>query len=259
MNVKNYVRVTSILIFCSLLILGGGCQTRESLLYVNGTAVSEEEMALLNGDVNTAVRMKVLQQTAQEYGLIDSFSFEDLKSDLEQVNQRRVQQLQDGEIVYGIQEYTLVQYYNIVMGEFESSLEDVLAKTASENDLLEYYNSHLEAYEEIGETSADVKLYSGRDLVNQFTVELTDSTYRSLSEQNAELVANLELMEEGETKTWIDEYGLAWQATCTNKTVASYAAFEEVRGAVAEQFAASQVQAILNEKIAGSKVEDLRQ
>src|SRR5699024_4260071 len=125
--------------------------------------------ALLNDDADTAVRMKILQQTAEEYGVIDAFSLEELKSDLEQENQRRAQQLQDGEVVYGIQEYTLVQYYNIVMGEYESSLEDTLAEAASEENLLEYYHSHLEDYEEIGETSADVKLYSGRELVNQFS------------------------------------------------------------------------------------------
>lgn len=258
MNVKMLVRTAGALVFCSLLFGVSGCQTREPLLYVNGTAVTEEEMALLNDDADTAVRMKVLQQTAEEYGVIDAFSLEELKSDLEQENQRRAQQLQDGEVVYGIQEYTLVQYYNIVMGEYESSLEDTLAEAASEENLLEYYHSHLEDYEEIGETSADVKLYSGRELVNQFSIELTDSTYRSISEQNAELAANLGIMEEGETETWTDEYGLEWQVTCTDKTDSSYAAFEDVRGAVAEQYAAAQLQKILDNKITESKVEDLR-
>ena len=89
MNVKMLVRTAGALVFCSLLFGVSGCQTREPLLYVNGTAVTEEEMALLNDDADTAVRMKVLQKTAEEYGVIDAFSLEELKSDLEQENQRR--------------------------------------------------------------------------------------------------------------------------------------------------------------------------
>ena len=46
--------------------------------------------------------------------------------------------------------------------------------------------------------------------------------------------------------------------TCTDKTDSSYAAFEDVRGAVAEQYAAAQLQNILDNKITESKVEDLR-
>ena len=96
MNVKMLVRTAGALVFCSLLFGVSGCQTREPLLYVNGTAVTEEEMALLNDDADTAVHMKVLQQTAEEYGVIDAFSLEELKSDLEQENQRRGPQRQGG-------------------------------------------------------------------------------------------------------------------------------------------------------------------
>ena len=56
MNVKMLVRTAGALVFCSLLFGVSGCQTREPLLYVNGTAVTEEEMALLNDGADTAVR-----------------------------------------------------------------------------------------------------------------------------------------------------------------------------------------------------------
>ena len=64
-----------------------GCQTKESLLYVNGEAVLQEEMELLEQDTDQAIRMKVLQQWAKESGVIETaFSYKEMLQQMEEEN-----------------------------------------------------------------------------------------------------------------------------------------------------------------------------
>lgn len=143
-------------------LLAAGCGgTREAPLYVNGEAVSAEELALLGGDVDEAVRMKVLQQWAGEEGVADAFVYEDFLAELSRVNEERAETKEAGGIVYGVTEYTPLQYYSIRMGEYERALKDAFMEDATEEELLAWYEEHLEDYWEFGEITADVTAWAG--------------------------------------------------------------------------------------------------
>lgn len=259
---KPFFRKTLPLL-CALLLIVAGCRTeepvlRESLLYVNGWAVSEEEMALLGGDPDRAVRMKVLQQLAEEYGAAEAFSYEDMLLQMEEENQIRAEQAEAGEVIYGLLEYTPLQYYNVLMDSYERSIKDQWIATVTDSELEDYYTVNLEDYRQIGEIGADATIRSGGKVVGHQEFSLNSNTYRTLSEQNETLVAVLENMEEGDECGWTDEYGLEWTLVCTSRSEDTYQAFDNVKGAVSEQWASAKLEEELSARIAESSVEDLR-
>lgn len=259
---KTFFRTAAPLL-CVLLLTAAGCRAeepvpRESLLYVNGWAVSEEEMSLLGGDVDKAIRRKVLQQLAEEYGVAEAFSYEEMLLQMEEENQRRAEQAEAGEVIYGLLEYAPLQYYNVLMDSYERSIKDQWIAAVTEGELEAYYAANLEDYRQIGEIEADATIRSDGKVVSQQAVSLNSSTYRTLSEQNETLVAVLENMEEGDECGWTDEYGLEWTLVCTGRSEDTYQAFDDVKGAVSEQWASAKLAEELSARIADSSVEDLR-
>lgn len=256
---KDWVQKPAALLLCLVLLMSAGCRAEQKApLYVNGEAVTEEELALLGDDVTLAVRMKVLQQWAEELGLADPFSYEELMKTLSAENQRRKEEKEQGGIVYGVVEYTPLQYYNITMGEYERSIKDTLLEVTAEDTLRQWYEAHKENYREIGEITAYVTARSGGQVVSEQEVTLSADVYRSLSEQNEMLVAMLENLYPDQEALWTDEYGIEWTAVCTARTPDTYQPFEDVQGAVGEQYAAEYLSAELDRRVADSAVEDLR-
>lgn len=243
------------------MLLSAGCrrpQETEPLLYINKEAVSEAELELLGGDIARAVRMKALQQWAQELGLTEPFSYEKLMKELSEENRRRKEEKEQGGIIYGVVEYSPLQYYNITMGEYERLLKDFLLAGATEDTLRDWYEAHLESFREIGEITAQVTIRSGEQVIGEQEVLLAPDTYRSLSEQNELLVVHLETLYPNQEAQWLDEYGMEWTAVCISRTPDTYQPFEDVQGAVGEQYAADALTLALEQWIANSVVEDLR-
>lgn len=243
------------------LLLPAGCGgKREALLYVNGEAVSAEELSLLDEDVNEAIRMKVLQQWAREEGVTETaFSWEEFAAELSRVNEGRVKTKEAGGVVYGMTEYTPLQYYSIQMGEYERALKDMIMQEASEEELLAWYEEHLEDYLEFGEIAADVTVWSDSRVMYEEEIILGPYNLRTLSEQNETLAATLLELEEGESGSWTDEYGLDWEVFCKSRGEETCQPFDEVRGAVAEQYAAGMLTQELADRISASEILDLRE
>ena len=63
-------------------------------------------------------------------------------------------------------------------------------------------------------------------------------------------------MQPGEIRSWTDEQGLEWTATCTGRTADTYEEFDEVKGAVLEQWASAKLEEELSARIAVSTVKD---
>lgn len=261
MRVKEKIsKWVSIFFIWGMLLCMVGCQTKDSLLYVNGEAVSEEEMELLAQDMDRAVRMKVLQQWAKESEVIETaFSYKEMLQQMGEENRHRVEEKAAGGIVYGVLEYTPLQYYNIEMGKYERLLKDNIIYKVSEEELETWYQEHKENYWRIGEIQAILTIsYNGRILSEQ-DISLDSYNYRSLSEQNEELVNNLVVLSTGEEYRWMDVYNREWVLLCTNREEGAYQPFEEVMGAVSEQYASEKLEEEWNERIAISVIEDLRE
>lgn len=233
-----------------------GCQAKKPPLSVNGEAVSEQELALLDEDMDLAVRMKILQQWVYEEKITEEpFSYEKMLEELEEENQSRKEKKEAGEVVYGVTEYTPVQFYYAKMGEYERMLKDTVMQNASEEEQKKWYQVHLDAYREFGEICAEVKVLQDQVVVREEEISLTSDNYRTLSEQNEELVLALTDMSEGEERNWTDAYGQEWNVVCMNRAEGRVPSFEEVKGAVSEQYASEKLETELMERIERSKVE----
>lgn len=243
----------------ALLLVVSGCTEAppQAALYVNGEAVSAEELALTGGD-EEAIRMKVLQQWAAEEGLWEEFSYETFQAQLEAENEARAEALAAGGTVYGPREYSPRQYYAIRMGELERALRGREEAQTTQAQLEEWYEAHREDFRVFGAVTAEVTVYSGRTLMSRQEVTLEPANQRILSEENETLVQVLHTLQVGESQTWTDGQGLEWTAVCTARAEDSFAPLEEVRGAASQQYAAQRVSEELARRTAESAVEDLR-
>lgn len=256
MTIREIRKTAGMVLLLGLCFCMTGCQTKEDPLYVDGTAVSKEELALLDQDTDLAVRMKVLQNLAYENGIMEEpFSYESMLLEMEEENVDRKEKKEAGEIVYGVTEYTPVQYYYAKMGEYERALKDVMIQNAPEEEQKEWYRLHLDEYRDIGEIRASVKTLWDNHIVSEEEISLTSDNYRTLSEQNEELASALMELSEGEERDWTDEYGQEWNVSCISRTKGNALSFEEVKGAVSEQYANEKLETELNERIKRSKIE----
>ena len=261
-SVKQWAAALSL--FCFLFGIAGctpeePTDEREPLLYVNGEAVSEEEMAVLDGDTGRAVRMKVLQQWAEELGYIDGFSWDSMLEALARENESRAETAASGGVVYGPVEYTSLQYYYILMGDLERLIRDELSAAATQEDLRTFYEEHLEDYREIGEITAVVTVSTEKgEVIREETVTLSPANYRVMSERDERLTYELSMLWEGQEANWTDEYGQVWELRCTGRTPDTYEPFEDISGAVGEQYAGEQLELELERRTDESTIEDLR-
>lgn len=256
---QSRVRCTAAALLIAALLACAGCGAEQAPLYIDSEPVSEEELALLDGDPERAMRMRMLQRLAAEYVKTDPFSFEEMLRQLEEENQARAQRAASGEAVYGPLEYTPLQYYSIWMNGYERAVKDRWIAGASPEELTAYYEAHLEDYRQIGEITADVQIWLGGRLVSQQEVVLSADNYRTLSESNESLVWAMEELEPGGVQSWTDQQGLEWTVTCTERTADTYEEFENVRGAVSEQWASARLEKELAARAAACAVRDLRE
>lgn len=258
-KLAGHVRLGLLFCACGVVACLSGCGGRAPLLYVNGEAVSDAELGFLDQDVGETVRMKVLQQWAKESGVIQaSFSLEKMLRQMEEENRDRVKQKAEGGIIYGVTEYSPLQYYRIQMGEYERALKDRMMEGFSVEELESWYQAHRENYRQIGEVTADVVLLEGGRVIEEGEVVLNASNYRTLSEQNEELVAVMAELPEGGEADWTDDRNLEWRVYCVSREADSYQPFEDVMGAVSEQYADEKLREELEERVNGSEVEDFR-
>lgn len=246
------------LLVWALLVLPG-CAGERPPLYVDGEPVTGEELALLDGDTRPAVRMRLLRRMAAEPEQAEPFSYEEMLRLLEEENRSRAKRAAAGEPVYGVLEYTPLQYYSVCMADYERTVKDRWISGVSREELLAYYEAHLEDYRQIGEITADVRISLGGREAGRREVVLNAASYRTLSEENEALAYALEEMEPGEVRSWTDGQGLEWTVTCTGRSADTYETFDEVKGAVSEQWAAARLEEELAARAAACVVRDLRE
>lgn len=249
---------------CRLLALAGAlciilsaCSTGE-FLYVDGIAVGKEEMALLDGSTENAVRAKQIQKWAGEKGLAPAFSFGNLMEDMKKENRKRAEKEALGGTIYGVVEYTPLQYYYLTMGKYERLLKNELMKKVDEETLRAYYEAHREQYRQIGLTKARKTVREGNRVIEEGEVQVDRYQVRFLSEEDEQMVSHLLSLKEGGSCTWKDSYGREITLVSIMKTEDSYTPYEEVSGAVLEQYTNELFERTLAQKIAECSVRDER-
>lgn len=86
---------------------------------------------------------------ANRIGFCEPYSFEALKLRIQQENTKRQIQLEEGEVIYGLEQFTLETYFQYTMDNLQASLQGYLEEYADEevmNLAKEYYQAHEEEF-----------------------------------------------------------------------------------------------------------------
>lgn len=115
----------------------------------------EEHVKDYAGEVNAVFYL------GNKLDLCEPYSFEMLKLRMEQENASRQAKLQQGEVVYGLEQFTLQTYFQYTMDNLQTSLQQYLEENADE-EILEmaesYYEKHREEFRNRTEVVYEVTL-----------------------------------------------------------------------------------------------------
>lgn len=225
---------------------------------VDGEPVLWEELEFYDGNKERAIRGKVIWNWAEQEGFVKKFSYDAFLKALEEENKKRKELDEKGEPVYGPIEFTPMQYYKRLIGECEQTLRVKKMKEISEEDLVAFYEKHQENYRQVDSFTAEYTVWQEGKITYQETVELNDSNVRAMTEADEELANRLLQLEEGGQTTWSNHSGETKRLICTKRESGGILSYEEVSGAVLEQYTANVFEKELNEKIAESEILDFR-
>lgn len=225
---------------------------RGPVLMVNGTPVFQEEYSCNGQSAEQTLRSRVVMAWAEEYEPGRECSMKKLAQKREAENQRRQEQIAKGEPVYGPAEYTTVQYYKQYISECEQLIVGALEHQATQEELEAFYKEHQQEYRQIDTIAAEYSLWQQGVLTQQGTVMLDQYTVRGLTETSEELVERMLGLQPGGEIVWDVADGLQLQLRCTGREPGALASFEEVSGAVAQQYAASQFTSQLEQRMKDS-------
>jgi len=85
---------------------------------------------------------------AQREGLIDSANFSDLSKAMDRENQSRKEAIAKGEVVYGLEQFTLEEYYSHVLSALKTELKKKLSQSANDplyiegGDVAKYFQAN---------------------------------------------------------------------------------------------------------------------
>lgn len=217
--------------------------------------ISAEELELTGGNQREAVRSKIILLWAQDEGLVDPFVYEDFQGLLEEQNQLRAETRQAGGVVYGPVAYTSRQYYSLLVAECERALRELLLSQAAQDELYAFYQEHQEDYREVDEIQAELSILEEGIVAQQSVVRLGPDNIRALSESDEELVSYLLPLSPGEGAAWRDAYGREKRLVCTARKQGAIPSFEEIQGAVGSQYAYSQFEKELEQRLLKTEVQ----
>ena len=107
--------------------------------------VSEEELNTLVKEY--ANEVNAVFYLANRLGFYEPYSFETLQFRMEQENTKRQLQLEQGEVVYGLEQFTLRTYFQYTMDNLQASIEGYLEANA-DAEILERAKAYYEAHED---------------------------------------------------------------------------------------------------------------
>lgn len=223
-------------------------------LVVDGKGITQEEIRFHNHDIDRAIRSRVIFNWAAKEGLADEFSYETFQKSLKTENKERKEIKKKGEPLYGPVEFTPMQYYKRQLGEYERSLKDHMMKRVEKKELYEFYKTHQENFKEVDTVCAEyIVRQDGREIYKE-SVILDKNNIRAKMEFDEEFVNRLLLLEEGGKVIWSTAQGEEKELYCTSREDGGYLSYEEVSGAVLEQYIANKFEVELQKRISESNV-----
>lgn len=254
---RTYLAVFAAVVI--IFILAKQLNEEKAPLTINGEPVSEEELAFHDGSLERTVRSREIWNWAAEGGMADEFSYDDLIQSLENENRERKKLQSEGGVLYGPVEYTPLQYYRRLTGERERMLRTRILEKTDSSELIRYYETHQENYMDVDTIEAEYTIRQEGRTIYEGNVVLEAESMRGLSESDEELAEHLMQLEEGGQYRWTGKNGEDKLLNCVRREKGRVIPFEEVAGAVADQYTAERFEQELTKRIADCKVSDRRQ
>lgn len=188
----------------------------------------EDTQALYRNAAQYAVEAYSLFDLAVEYQAAEPFSFETLKTDMEQENKTREEKIAKGEAVMGVRQFELADYFEYVLADYKQKTAAAIAKTPSEEVLKEakrFYEEDKENY--ISDATYEYQVKTQED--GQEKTEIKTITYDELTVSYHSMDVLGDVLTSGNIG---EEYDLgSSKVTLLNREV-TYQPFEEVQGSV---------------------------
>lgn len=106
---------------------------------------SSDKDEVIQKNIEYCTKIKILQEEAQKYGIIRKFDWLDIEKTLKNENQDRARKMKKGEPVYGVQEFSIEQYYSYFMDNMVNELKRKLLGAEdfdlNEEEIQSYYES----------------------------------------------------------------------------------------------------------------------
>lgn len=219
------------------------------VLFVNGTPICQQEFNLNGQSVDRVVRSHAIMEWADEAGVNEYLTYSKLLRSMEKENRERLEKKEKGEPVYGPSEYNSIQYYKKYIGDCEQGIKYQIEQTVAQEDLISFYDSHLQDYRHIDTVGAEYSVWQGGVQTMRGTVQLDQYTVRGLSESSEEFVEQLMQLQPQQQIVWDVAEGVQIQLLCIYREPGTIAPFEEVAGAVSQQYAAAQFESQLEKRV----------
>lgn len=224
------------------------------VLFVNGRPIYQQEFDLHGQAVDRVVRSHAIMEWADESGVGEFLSYKQILRSMDKENQERTEQSEKGEPVYGPTEYNQIQYYKKYIGECEQRIKEQIKQHATRDELIAFYNSHLQDYQHIGIIRAEYSVWQQGVQTLQGTVQLDQYNVRGMSESSEEFVEMLLQLQPQQQIVWDAAEGIQIQLLCTQREQGTIAPYEEVAGAVLQQYTALQFETQLEKRVMESTV-----
>ncbi|HET6293894.1 MAG TPA: peptidylprolyl isomerase [Kribbella sp.] len=239
------------------LVVGGQVVTPEELkTYADAHSIDLTTDVGLQSLVTGVVRFKVVQQQAQQRGLIGYVDYAGFLSDVQRKNSSNEQAIQDGKAVYGVSQYQPSTYLSYLESSLQHSLQQALVAekriAPSESDLRAFYDQRKEQYAKKVDT---ISLALVRPSAPVQTITIDDQNAYTYSKYRSALYEVAVRLKPGQTGPVVgDTEGGALLARCISRKSAGYKTFQQVREEITQRFTDEQFQRYLDSLTTAAEV-----
>lgn len=131
-----------------------------------------------------SIQNKIIFMIAKEQHLVSYVDFSALSKEMKRENQTREAAIASGEIVYGLQRFTLESYYSHVLSALQTELKKTLSRSQGDPLFLERGDVENYFHEHKADWSAKATSYQ----VTRLTIPVTQDSKAAILEQVSQLV-----------------------------------------------------------------------
>ncbi len=224
------------------------------VLFINGQPVYQEELQIHGQLVDRVVRSRAVMKWAGEMEAGTLHSYGQIMDLMEKENENRRHMQENGQPIYGPAVFNSIQFYKKYISDCETVIKKRIEQQASQDELLRFYEEHLQEYQHVDTICAQYRLWNHGKLEQEGTIQLDQYSIRGMTESNEELVQKLLQLHPDQKIVWDMGDGMQMQLECTRREAAEPAAYEEVAGAVLQQYVASVFEQELKNRMEESTV-----